>query len=487
MSARCGRLRSSAIALVVITGCAVGPDYVAPLVPLPESWRGEDTTAAPVTPTDLATWWRAFGDPTLDALVEAALAQNLQLKTAAARIREARAERVIGAAGLYPTLGVTAEYQHARPFSENSQFGAITLDGESLPPGFPTENLYQGEFDASWEIDVFGGIRRGVEAADADLAAAVDDARDVQVVLLAEVARNYVDVRALERRLEITHENLVSQRDSVALTEDRFRTGLASELDVRQARSLLATTEAEVPALESQREQVVHALGVLLGREPNALAEQLSKSGPIPGAADPEAIAVQIPVGLPSELLRRRPDIRRAERQVAAATARIGVATAELYPKFSLTALAGLQSINTNDFFTAGSRYFQVGPSVSWRLFEGGRIRANIDVQDARTEQALHGYEQAVLTGLQDVEDALVAYGKERIRHGALVDAVEQNRRAVVLARDLYLHGLGTYLAVLDAQRAQYESEDSLAQSDQAVVTDLIAVYKALGGGWAPP
>lgn len=482
-------VRRLAVALTALSGCMVGPDYRRPDVAVPDQWRGAGgVAAAPAAPTDLAAWWRGFGDPVLGALIDAALHQNLDLKSAVARVRQARAQRVISAAGLFPSLGAGAEYQYNRPFSENSQFGQLLGSGGNAPPSdLITTNLYQGEFDASWELDVFGGIRRGVEAADADLATAEDDAWGVQVTLLAEVARMYVSIRSLERRLAITAENLDSQRDSVALTEDRFRTGLASELDVRQARSLFATTLAQVPALESEREQTMHALSVLLGREPNALQEMLSRSAPIPGAADPDGLAVRIPVGLPSDLLRRRPDIRRAERQVAAATARIGVATAELFPKFALTGLVGLQSISASDFFTSGSRYFSVGPTISWRLFEGGRLRANIAVQDAVTEQALYGYENAVLTGLRDVEDALIAYGKERLRHDALVDAVEQTQRSVVLSRDLYVHGLGTYLAVLDAQRAQYGSEDSLVQSDQALVVDLLATYKALGGGWEPP
>src|SRR5882724_63148 len=446
-------------ALVLLAGCTVGPDYMRPSVLLPDSWRAAGRPAAAPTPaTDLAGWWHAFGDQTLDAIVDQALAENLDLKTGAARVREARAARVIAASGLYPSIGTSASYARTRPFSKHSQFGSL------LPGNLAEANLFQGDFDASWELDVFGGVRRGIEAADADVAAAEDDERDVRVTLLAEVARNYVEIRSLERRIAIAAENIENQRSSVALTEDRFRTGLASELDVRQARSLLATTESEVPLLESQREQTLHALSVLVGREPNALQEDLARPAPIPGVTAPDALAVHIPVGLPSDLLRRRPDVRRAERQVAAATARVGVATADLFPKVSLTGLAGLESVSAGDFFSGGSRYFNAGPTISWRLFEGGRIRANIAAADAREEQALHQYEKAVLTGLRDVEDALVAYGKERRRRDALMQAVEANRRSVVLARDRYVNGVGTYLAVLDAERTRYEAEDTLAQ-----------------------
>lgn len=476
---------AAALALGV-AACTVGPDYVGPDVAMPDAWRAAGKVgSAPATPDELATWWHALGDPVLDDLVKRALRENLDLKTAGARIRAARAQRAIRAAAFLPQLSANAEYQHARPFSENSQFGSL-LGGfpGDLPPDFPTENLYQGEFDASWEIDLFGGIRRSVEAADASLAAAEDDAWAARVSIVAEVARTYVALRALERRVAIANENVASQRDSVRLTEDRFRTGIASELDVRQARSLLATTEADVPALESAREQTAHAIAVLLALPPDALHDELAPGAPIPGAANPDALAVRIPIGLPAELLRRRPDVRRAERELAAATARVGVATAELYPKLSLTGFIGLQSISTGDLFTGGSRYFSAGPTVTWRVFEGGRLRAAIDVRDAETEQSLYAYEQTVLVALQDVADALVAYGKERRRHDSLVGAVAENERAVLLSRDLYAHGLGTYLAVLDAQRAQYEAQDALVQSDQALVTELIATFKAIGGGW---
>jgi NodT family efflux transporter outer membrane factor (OMF) lipoprotein len=469
----------------------VGADYKRPDMPLPNRWSASATPApAPAAPPiDLASWWRAFDDPVLDSLVEQALAENFDLQIAVARVREARAQRIISASGLYPRVGASTEYQYTRPFSENSQFGTVLTSGAagSAPSSLLTTSLFQGEFDASWELDVFGGTRRGVEAAEAELAAADDALWATRVTLLAEVARTYVDIRSVEHRLAITNANLDSQRDSVELTESRLQSGLASELDVAQARSLLDTTAAQTPALESEREQLVHALALLLGQEPNALQGSLAPGAAIPGAAAPDALAVRIPLGLPSDLLRRRPDVRRAERQLAAANARVGVATAELFPKFALTSLAGLQSISATDFFTSGSRYFTVGPTISWRIFEGGRLRAGIEVADAQTEQRLREYERTVLESLRDVEDVLVAYAKERARHDQLVGAVEQNRRAVVLARDLYVHGLGTYLAVLDAQRGQYASEDALVQSNQAVVADLIATYKALGGGWDPP
>ena len=476
--------RTRLLTLVFLTGsagCAVGPDYLRPSVLLPPAWRGTQSQAASPTPpppaTDLRQWWRAFDDSTLDWLIDAALSENLDLKTAAARVREARAERVISASGFYPSIGASGSYEHTR-LSKRSQVG-------DLVPGNQLEaDLHQAAFDASWELDVFGGIRRDVEAADAELAAVQEDERDLRITLVAEAARSYVEIRSLEGRLAIARENIENQRASLDLTLYRFHTGLASELDVTQAKSLLASTEAQVPALESQHERSVHGLSVLVGREPNALEEELAGNAPMTRSPDVDALAVRIPAGLPSELLRRRPDIRRAEREVAAATAQVGVATAELYPKFSLAGLAGLESVSASDLFRGGSRYFTAGPTISWRIFEGGRIQANIAAADAREEQSLHQYVRAVLTGLRDVEDALVAYGKERSRRDALMEAVEANRRSVVLARDLYVNGVGTYLAVLDAERTRYEAEDTLAQGNEALVVDLIAIYKALGGGW---
>jgi NodT family efflux transporter outer membrane factor (OMF) lipoprotein len=354
-----------------------------------------------------------------------------------------------------------------------------------FPQQIPREqNTYEVGFDASWELDVFGGIRRGVEASRAELAASVENERDVRVTLLAEVASDYVAVRALERHLKIARANLRDQDDSLELTQARFEQGYAPELDVFQARSLLETTQAQVPELEIALAQTTHSIGVLLGREPDALEAQLSDMAPIPGIADPDAIAVQIPAGLPSDLLRRRPDIRSAEREVAAATARVGVATADLFPKFSITGTTGLESISTGNFLFGSSRMWTVGPSMTWPIFEAGRIRANIEVRNAQEEQALLIYQKTVLNALAEVEDALVGYIKERTRHQALTASAQDFKLSESLAQERYEEGYGSYLDVLEAQRSLYAAQDSLAQSDQQLIDDLIAIYKALGGGW---
>jgi outer membrane protein, multidrug efflux system len=471
---------AAALLLVTVVGCMVGPDYKPPAMKLPAQWNGNDQqmkdAANQGTKADLATWWQAFDDPLLDAVIAQALSSNLDEKIALARIREERANVVISSAGLYPSIDTSGYYTRQR-YSANTPFGFFP---QLLPRD---ENIYEAGFDASWELDVFGDIRRGVEASKADLAASIEDARDVRVTLLAEVARDYVAVRALERRLQIARANLRDQSDSLRLAQARFEQGFAPELDVFQARSLLETTQAQVPELESELAQTVHRIGVLLGREPDALQAELSDIAPIPGIADPDAIAVQIPAGLPSDLLRRRPDIRAAEREIAAATARVGVATADLFPKFSITGTAGLESISAGDFFFGTSRMWQVGPTMTWPIFEG-RIRANIEVHNAQEEQALLTYRKTVLIALAEVEDALVAYAKERTRHQALAASAEDYKRSQLLALDRYEEGYATYLDVLEAQRSLYAAQDSLAQSDQQIIDDLIAIYKALGGGW---
>jgi outer membrane protein, multidrug efflux system len=472
---------AAVLLIVTVVGCMVGPDYRPPAMKFPTHWDGNDQQAKQAEnqedKIDLATWWQSFDDPILNQLVAQALSSNLDEEIALARVREERAYVVISRAGLFPSVDTSGSYTRQR-YSANTPFGFFP---QLLPRD---ENIYEAGFDASWELDVFGGIRRGVEASKADLAASIENSRDVRVTLLAEAARDYVEVRALERRIQIAKANSRDQSESLRLAQARFEQGFAPELDVFQARSLLETTQAQVPELESELAQTVHRIGVLLGREPDALQAELSDVAPIPGIADPDAIEVRIPAGLPSDLLRRRPDIRAAERQIAAATARVGVATADLYPKFSITGTAGLESISVSDFFFGTSRMWQAGPTMTWPIFEGGRIRAYIEVRNAQEEQALLSYRKTVLIALAEVEDALVAYAKERTRHQALAASAEDFKRSQLLALDRYEEGYDTYLDVLEAQRSLYNAQDSLAQSDQQTIDDLIAIYKALGGGW---
>jgi NodT family efflux transporter outer membrane factor (OMF) lipoprotein len=317
-----------------------------------------------------------------------------------------------------------------------------------------------------------------VEAASALVGAAEWDRRGVLVSLLGEVARNYVEARGYQRRLAIARDNIRAQREVVTLTRSLFKAGLTSELDVEQASTLLYATEGQVPALETGFEASVFALGVLSGGLPGMLRDELAAPAPVP-STPPE-----VPVGLPSELLRRRPDIQRSERELAAATAQIGVATADLYPKFSLSGSIGLQSTDPSTWFKAASSFWSAGPTVAWRIFDAGRIRANIRLETARQEEALAHYEQTVLGAMRDVESALVAYAKEQIRRQSLDRAARSSRQALEMSQQLYQNGLIDFIRVLDAQRSVYLSEEALALSDIAVSTNLVALYKALGGGW---
>jgi len=426
------------------------------------------------------------------------------------RVREARAQRGVVAADLWPQVNVGTGYTYkgnslnASPESRNtggSQApGPISItpgQGGTPPtitiqPGGSTsggatnlsslysrdQSLFQAGFDASWELDVFGGMRRAVEAADAQIEAAREDSRDVLVTLIAEVALNYVQARGYQRRIEIAQANVRIQQDTVALTKTLFESGLTNELDLAQARAQLAATRSQIPVFEIAYRLAVHQLGVLLGREPGALIEELSQVKPIP------AVPPQVPAGLPSDLLRRRPDIRSGERQLAAATAQIGVATADLFPRFSLNGSFGSQTRDVRHLLDRNSLLWSVGPSASWPIFDGGRIVSNIEIQDSRQKQVLNSYRLIILTALAEVEDSLVAYEQEWLRHQDLAESLEASRRAVELSDELYRRGIADFLSVLISQRNVYLTEDQLAESETASATRLIALYKALGGGW---
>jgi len=455
-----------------LSGCLVGPDYMPPQMAVPADWiETAPGIPAELPPVDLAHWWTVFEDPTLVSLEEMALRSNLDLLQAEARIRQARAARGVAASGLGPTVDAGGSFQRSRTPGRNSDW----QEGETRGV---VSNSYDAGFDAGWELDVFGGIRRGIEAADADLRSAVESRRDVLVTLTAEVARNYIELRASQQRIEIARRNLATQQHSARLTRLRFEGGFVSGLDVANAEAQVAATASTIPQLEAAARQSIYALGFLLGQEPAVLMAELTPAADIPPA--PPAV----PAGLPSELLRRRPDIRRAEADIHAATARIGVATAELFPKFTITGTAGLTSGDFSSWLTWSQRFYALGPAVSWRVFDTGRTRSAIAEQEALQEQALIAYRQTVLGALQEVENALIASIKEQERRRSLADAVAANRKAVSLAKTLYTEGQTDFLNVLDAQRSLFVTEETLVLSTSAISTDLVALYKALGGGW---
>jgi outer membrane protein, multidrug efflux system len=459
-----------AICFALLAGCAVGPNYQAPKTNVSTRWTSPLIGGETNSPVDLAVWWKNFNDTNLDSLMTIVVQSNLTFRIAESRVREARAERGVVVGSLWPSVGSSASYSRNR-FGKNG-----------FPPLPSTTrldyNLYNAGFDAAWELDIFGGIRRSVEAANAEIGAAEYSQRDVLVSLLAEVARNYISVRGYQQRLTITRDNIRVQQDILDLTSNRFQNGLSSDLDVQQATALLTSTEAQLPSLETGFQESVYHLAVLLGQTPGALVDEMSVEKPIP------LTPPIVPVGLPSDLLQRRPDVQRAERELAAATARIGVAKSDLFPKFSLTGFASLESISANNWFDYASRAWSAGPTVQWEIFEAGSIRANIRVQNARQEQALDSYQQTVLTALEDAENALTAYAKEQVRRESLSQSVQANQQALELSTQLYKSGLADFLHVLDSERSLYAAQDTLVQSDQTVSLDLVQLYKALGGGW---
>ena len=476
---RPNHLSTMALLAFLAGGCAnlpsVGPDYHKPETKAPTQWSealaGGKTNSAAAT----AAWWKNFHDSELDSLVERAACSNLDLRIAQARVREARAHHRMTSADFWPTVDAAGSFARQRESKNQPLVGP----GDHLPSGIPFENSsYQSGFDASWEIDVFGGTRRATESARAQVAATQFGEREVLVTLLGEVARNYVEARGYQRRLEIARDNIRAQEQSLAIVQNRFTNGLTSDLDVQQASTVLATTRAVVPALETALDASIHRLGVLLGQPPESLETELAIVSPIP-AAPPV-----VPVGLPSELLLRRPDVALAERQLAAATANIGVAKADLFPKFYLTGVAGFQGVSADEWFTSGSKFWSVGPSVQWRIFDAGRILANVKIQNARQEQVLASYENTALSAFEDVENAMTAYAKEQIRRQSLAEAVKSSEESLRLANQLYANGLANFINVLDAERSLYQAQDALVQSDKTVTTDVIALYKSLGGGW---
>ena len=454
----------------ILAGCAVGPNYQPPKSTTPASWSETQLGGATNSMPPVTEWWKTFNDPVLNSLISRAVTNNLDLRIAEGRLREVRAIRAGAYWNLAPTITGAGGY-HDQQESKNAPYVA---------PPFHTD-LYDAHFDASWEIDIFGGLRREVQEANALFQTVEEDRHAVLVSTLAEVARNYIEVRGYQRRYTIATDNIKAQTEAVEIARARFNAGLTSELDVKQAEALLATTRSQLPALETSAKQGIHQLGVLLGQPPGALLAELTGSAPVP------VTPPVVPVGLPSELLRRRPDVRRAERQLAADTAVIGVATAELFPKFALLGTGGLQSLSAGNWLTGGSKYWTAGPTMTWRIFDLGHVHSQIRAANAHAEQTLAAYEKTVLVAFNDVEDALVAYANEQVRQRALAEAVAANRRALELANELYTKGLGNFLNVLDAERSLYQTTDQLADSERAVADNLVALYKALGGGWETP
>jgi NodT family efflux transporter outer membrane factor (OMF) lipoprotein len=476
----------SVITIVIVlaaAGCAVGPDFKQPATQTPAEWSGLDTfgplqtSTATAGPAALAAWWSIFNDPALTGLVEKALAANLDLKIAEARVRQARAARGTAFAGLWPAVNSSASYTRSHESSPGGA-SATAMGSDPTASGQVRTDLFQAGLDAAWELDIFGGTRRNVEAADADLQAAEDNRRSVLVSLAAEVGTTYISLRGYQQQLVIARKNLESQLRTAGITRKRYEAGFANGLDTANAEALAASTQSQIPLLESAERQSMYSLSVLLAREPAALQAELAPAGQLP------QVPQQVAAGVPSELLRRRPDVRRAEAQLHAATARVGVAVAEFFPRFSLVGSFGLRG---DEWQTLGSRDNHVwsgGPGVTWNIFDAGSMVSNLKLQKAVQEETLAAYENAVLAALKDVDSALVAYAKEQEHLTALAAAVTNGRKAVDLSTQLYTVGRSDYLSVLIAQRALFAYEDAWVQSSRNLGVNLVALYKALGGGW---
>jgi len=450
-----------------LTNCMmVGLDHTAPDTITPDTWHQRVSSDLRSGSSSLESWWSRFNDPALTRLIRTARESNRDLAIAAERINEARAARGIPASGLFPQIDATGAFTRGR-----------TSENIGSPAGGTTNNFHTAGLDAGWELDFFGGVRRAVESADASIAATEEFYRDAMVSLLAEVAFAYIQIRTLDERIRLAENNIRNQRDSVQLTQDRLDAGLATELDVSQATTNLATTEAVVPTLRNQRSIALNRLAVLIGRYPAAAESHLGSSAGIPS---PKRSAG---TGIPADLVRARPDIRAAERQLAAQTARIGVAEADLYPRFTLSGTFQLQALSASNLPQSNSRNYAFGPSFRWNIFSAGRIKNQIAIEESRAQQAYLNYENTVLKGVAEVEDALSSVSNERDRAAALETAVAASRKTVELVKSNYREGLIDFQNVLDAERTIFANEDAQAVSRGQIAAAYVSLYKALGGG----
>lgn len=458
--------------LLACSGCSVvGPDYHAPVTSAPDAWQTAAIRGLGASQVPFQTWWRAFGDPALDGVIADVSSNNLDVAAAVARMEEAAARYGYARIAEEPVVDGVGGMHRTRN-SERVRTHASQFDNPFW--------LYDAGFTMSWEIDVWGRVKRSLEAARGQWEATVEDRRDVLVMAQADAASVYVNLRTLQQRLAFARGNVTLQEKTLSLTRDRHGAGLTGELDVRQAELNLASTRAFIPQLEAQTDQSLNRLCVLCGKQPGAMRHLLQASQELPEAAG-------LPALLPAELLRRRPDVRAAERRLAAQTAQVGVATAELYPAFALNGSFEWQASKSGNLFDPQARTYGIGPSFRWNLLNRDRIRDNIRAEEAVARQALAAYEKTVLGAYQESEDALSAYANELTRLGALREAVAAATRSVALVDTLYRNGLTDFQNVLDTQRALFQQQDALASAQGGAAQELIAIYKAFGGGWEPP
>lgn len=466
---RAVRTPIAVLGVLLLGACAVGPDYREP--PPVDIGSGWTQPANAATQTDLSTWWTSLGDPTLDRLVAAALANNLDLRQAQARIAEARALRDHAAGGNAPVIGARGSVTERRQ-SENGPLPIASIPGMARD-----QTIYDTGFDAAWELDLFGRSQRTLESAEASVQAAQADAIDARISVAAEVARSYLSLRGAQHELAARESTVMTLRQTVELIRKRYTVGDAAQADVDAAQSRLAAASAGLPGIHARLRAATLGLGVLLGAPPERELALLDTTAP-------EVTLVPIPVGERADILRRRPDVRAAERRLAARTADIGVATAELFPKLSIGAGGGFQSLDAGNLFNSSSQTFSIMPLISWRVFDGGRVRAEIRASEARQQQAALAYEKTVLVALGDAERALSDYQLG-------LDAVQGQRTSVEAARRSYGHAQTRFKAgdialaeLLAEERILRDAEDAYARIHTATAINLVALFKALGGGW---
>jgi multidrug efflux system outer membrane protein len=481
-------MRSIALASLgcMLAGCAVGPNFVKPKPNVPPQWSAtamgnaaEGAAHAITGPAQTAAWWSRFGDPTLTTLVQQSAGQNLDVRQAVLRIQEAQAQAAVVAGGLWPSLSANASWSRQR-VSTNTPNGFIF--GAHFP-GLPATltnpfDLYQLGLGASWTLDLFGTARRAVEAANAQMQAAVEGEHAAVLSMVSDVAATYIDLRGAQARRAILERSLATQRDLLRLTRDRRNAGLTSDLDVENATAEVGTTQAQVPLADREITVDINTLSQLMAKPPETLRGELDAARPVP------PVPPSVPIGLPSDLARRRPDIRQAEANLHAATAEIGVAVSNYFPQLTLTAEGGYQAQGLSQLIQTASRFATLGPTIELPIFEGGRLRATVQLRRLQAKEAAVIYAQTVLTALNQVEDALAAYGSDQARRAALETAVTASRNARMLARQRYESGVASFIDVLDAERTEEQNALALADATTAVSADLVQLYRALGGGW---
>jgi len=465
-------ITASIIATMFVSGCVVGPDYEAGKIKTGDVWHQKLVEGLTIGDDSAVGWWEMLDDEILNGLIADAKVNNHNLEVAYWRVRQARASRDFTTGKYYPEIDALGSYTRARK-SDNAT--APPPAGRKSNDPF---NLHSAGFDAVWEIDIWGQNRRAVESAQASLEAQIESYHDVLISLYAEVARNYVQMRTAQTRLTYAYENIRAQKGSLELTKSRYKAELTTELDVEQATLNLANTESQVPVLLSEEKTSINRICVLLGKGPGQLYEKLSAAGPIP------ALPSEINMTLPADILRQRPDIRKAERALASQNAKIGVAEAELYPTFTLNGNIGLSALDFSDMGRLSSNTYGFGPSIKWNVFDGDRIKNSIRIEEAKTKQSYFEYENTVLLALEEVENSMTDYVQEIERRRLLEKSAQSGRRSAKMVQSLYKSGLTDFQNVLDMQRTLSQLEDQLAQSQGTVIENLIRIYKAIGGGW---